>query len=187
MAVDPRWKENQEVFAAASGSANGLIPALAKIVATGNWREFLHPMRGLLTFDSFSAYCSQFLRLSAETVQTLLECSDTPKHADTVRQMLREEVQPVRDAAGRPDASNVCNTKISEQTDSTYVLARLKRDDPDLAAQVVAGTISPHSAAIKAGIRKPRAQFRTDDARLAVAALLKVYTREQLLAALAVP
>lgn len=187
MAVDPRWQENQEVFAAASGSANELVPALAKIVSTGNWREFIHPMRGLLTFQTFGAYCSEFLRLSAETVYTLLERSQYPKDADTVRQMMRDEVRAARDSAGRPLASNVCNTNISEQTDGTYVIARLKRDDPELAAEVVAGNITPHAAAIRAGIRKPRCQVRTDDPSLAVQALLRFYTREQLLAALAAP
>ena len=47
MAVDPRWTENQEVFRAASGSAGELIPALARIIESGSWREFQHPMHGL--------------------------------------------------------------------------------------------------------------------------------------------
>ena len=188
MAVDPRWPENQEVFAAASGSANELVPALAKIVSTGNWREFIHPMRGLLTFQTFGAYCSEFLRLSAETVYTLLERSQYPKDADTVRQMMREEVTPVaaHGAVGK-GRNRVCNTNSIEQTDGAYVIARLKRDDPELAAEVVAGNITPHAAAIRAGIRKPRCQVRTDDPSLAVQALLRFYTREQLLAALAAP
>lgn len=187
MAVDPRWQENQEVFAAASGSANELVPALAKIVSTGNWREFIHPMRGLLTFHTFGAYCSEFLRLSAETVHTLLERSQYPKDADAVRQMMREEVTPIaaHGAVGR-GRDRVCNTN-SIEANGIYVIARLKRDDPELAAEVVAGKISPHAAAVKAGIRKPRCQVRTDDARLAVGALLRFYTREQLLAALAAP
>lgn len=185
MAVDPRWQENQEVFAAASGSANELVPALAKIVSTGNWREFIHPMRGLLTFETFGAYCSEFLRLSAETVHTLLERSEYPRHAETVRQMMRDEVQPVdQHGAIGNGRSRGRNTKSTDNTDdATYVIARLKRDDPELAAEVVAGNISPHAAAVKAGIRKPRSHFRTDDPRLAVAALLKFYTWEQLLAA----
>ena len=188
MAVDPRWQENQEVFAAASGSANELVPALAKIVSTGNWREFIHPMRGLLTFQTFGAYCSEFLRLSAETVHTLLERSQYPKDADTVRQMMREEVTPVaaHGAVGK-GRNRVSDTNSIDQPDSTYVIARLKRDDPGLAAEVVAGNITPNAAAIKAGIRKQYCRARTDDARLAVGALLRFYTREQLLAALASP
>ncbi len=187
MAVDPRWKENQEVFSAASGSANELIPALAKIVSTGHWREFVHPMRGLLVFQTFGAYCSDFLRLSAETVYTLLERSQYPKDADTVRQMMREEISPCRDAKGGPIPSNFGITKVTNENDSTYVIARLKRDDPELAAEVVAGKITSHAAAVKAGIRKPRCQVRTDDPSLAVQALLRFYTREQLLAALVTP
>lgn len=38
-----------------------------------------------------------------------------------------------------------------------YVLARLQRDDPALAARVLDGELSAHAAAVLAGIRKPRA------------------------------
>ena len=78
----------------------------------------------------------------------------------------------------------VCDTNSSDQQDSTYVVARLKRDDPALAAQVVSGTITPNAAAIQAGIRHKYARVRTDDALRAVSVLLKCYTREQLLTAL---
>ena len=81
----------------------------------------------------------------------------------------------------------VRNTKNSEADDATYVLARLKRDDPDLAQEVIDGHLSPHAAAIRAGIRKPRATYRTDDARAAVTALLRHYTRQQILDALEAP
>lgn len=45
----------------------------------------------------------------------------------------------------------------------TYTLARLKRDNPDLAARVVNGELSAHKAAIQAGFRRPMIQVPADD------------------------
>jgi hypothetical protein len=64
------------------------------------------------------------------------------------------------------------------------VVSRLKRDDPQLAAQVVKGKLSPNAAAVKAGIRHKYARIRTDSAERAVAKLLEHYDREQVLRAL---
>lgn len=163
-----------------------MVPALADIVATGHWAEFTHPMRGVLRFDSFVAYCDEFLGLSAEAVEALLEKTNAKDAARQVRKMLREAVGPVSDKRG-PKPRDVGVTNNSEENDSAYILARLKRDDPELAQAVIDGDISPHAAAVKAGIRHSYARVRTDDPRRAVTVLLKHYTREQILAALEAP
>jgi hypothetical protein len=182
MGVDPRWTENQRVAQAASGSANELVPALADIVATGHWTEFTHPMKGVLRFSSFSEYCDDFLGLSASAVEALLEKTNAKDAARQVRRMLAEAVEPVA-THGLNQHGGVCDTKSSEQ-DATYVLARLKRDDPDLAQEVIDGKVSANAAAIRAGIRRRYVRVRPDDVGQAVGVLLKHYTREQLLEAL---
>jgi hypothetical protein len=53
----------------------------------------------------------------------------------------------------------VGNAKLAPSPSSggmcaTYTLARLRRDRPDLAAQVEAGELSAHAAAIEAGFRR---------------------------------
>ncbi len=179
MAVDPRWRENQEVARAASGSANELVPALARIIETGAWREFVHPMRGLTVYEHFTDYCREFLELEAVAVEALCSTASTRVAADEVRRLIREDTGPAND----PRENRVSNANPQKKQDAAAMLARLKRDDPALADQVVAGDISPNAAAIKAGIRKPRAQFRTDDVGLAVAALLKHFTAEQIVSA----
>lgn len=182
MGVDPRWKENQEVAQASAGSANELVPALERIIRTGHWREFMHPMHGLTRFDSFADYCREWVGLSPEAVEALLDRSMFKAAAATVRQLLREGIAPAREAKGGPIPANSSDTTVSEgDRDSTYVVARLKRDDPALAAQVVDGTLTPNAAAIKAGIRHKYARVRTDDPHRAIAVLLKSYTREQLI------
>jgi hypothetical protein len=44
-------------------------------------------------------------------------------------------------------------------TSRAYTLARLERDEPALAARVLAGELSAHAAAIEAGWRKPSIRY----------------------------
>lgn len=183
MVVDPRWRENQEVFRAASGSADQLVPALEQIVESGHWREFEHPMRGLQRFERFSDYCSTFLRLDPKAVETLLDASMFKAAAGEVRRMLREDVQPVG-KQGRPGKGGDTTITRKDENDATYVLARLKRDRPDLAAEVIAGTLTANAAAVDAGIRHRYARIRTDDLDQAVAVLCRHYDPQQIRSAL---
>lgn len=181
MSSDPRWRENQVVARAVSGSANELIPALERIVDTGHWREFVHPMQGVKRYESFGDYCRDFLELTPEAVESLLDSSMFPAAASKVRRLIREGVQPVADNRWK---ASVGDANSSEENNATYVLARLKRDQPELAQQVIDGELSPNAAAIKAGIRKSYFRCRSDSPQLAVASLLRHYTREQVLVAL---
>lgn len=183
MASDPRWRENQKVSVAARSSSNALVPALAAIVETGHWREFVHPMQGLKQYATFAAYCDDFLGLSAQAVETLLDKSQHKADARAVRRLIREGIEPAAKHGGDREKGQGSVTTLPDR-DQTYIVARLKRDHPDLARQVIDGQITPNAAAIKAGIRKPYIRVRADDAHLAVTALLKHYTPIQLLAAL---
>ena len=60
--------------------------------------------------------------------------------------------------------NNVKSSSESKGGNSArYTLARLKRDRPDLAERVVAGTLSAHAAAIEAGFRKRTATLPIGD------------------------
>jgi len=63
------------------------------------------------------------------------------------------------------------NTTLGDDDDrgATYVLRRLKRDNPELAEQVVAGVLSAHAAAVQSGIRRATWTAPSDPARLAQA------------------
>jgi hypothetical protein len=84
---------------------------------------------------------------------------------------LREQVakllnQDVDQAAangllGRGRVSLSATQAKQERHDSAAITARLKRDDPELAAQVVAGEITPNAAAREKGWRKPRIVLST--------------------------
>ena len=176
MSRDPRWEENQKVFAAASGSANELVPALAAVIRTGAWREFLHPVQGLKQFARFADYCREFVRIEAEAVEALLGRSNFDKAADEVRRMLREDIAPVAAVGTNQHSAGVDNVNSNGGNDQTYLVARLKRDDPDLAQEVVEGRMSAHAAAVKAGIKKPTATIPVDTADNAVRALLRRFS-----------
>jgi len=186
MVVDPRWTENQAVYWAAMHSANELVPALAKIVESEHWREFIQPRGDIHAYDTFASYCSGWLQLSAPAVEALLERSNEKHAARLVAKAIRQGVEPVIEHglnSGRLDT--IKSPHIRGGTDPNYLLARLKRDHPDLAAEVVEGTISARAAAIQAGILHPRIYVRADDPSAAIRSLLKHYTRTQLLETLA--
>jgi hypothetical protein len=184
MSVDPRWEKVQRVHQAVSASAGDLVPALAEIIEDGAWREFVHPMDGLKQYDKFAEFCSDTLRITAEAVEVMLDRSSLKSTAAKVRKMLREDI-PASRRVGRPALDNVDITNITSVANSPdYAIARLKRDNPDLAQQVVDGELSAHAAAILAGIKRRRAQILVDNADDAIRGLLKFFTAAQLIASL---
>jgi hypothetical protein len=145
---DPRWENNQLVAIAATGSANELVPALEMIIELGHWREFIHPMRGVVRFERFSDYCREFVEIEPQAIEVLLDRSNFKKAAVEVRKMLREDIAPVtQHGTNQHSDGGVDNVKSSQGgNDESYLIARLKRDDPDLATEVVEGRMSAHAA-----------------------------------------
>jgi hypothetical protein len=75
------------------------------------------------------------------------------------------------------DQDGNANLKPSSN-DAEYVVRRLKRDNPELADQVVRGELSPNAAAIKAGFRKRTVRVPLDPNTWAEATL-RHFTPEQ--------
>jgi hypothetical protein len=97
--------------------------------------------------------------LRKETVERMAEMRQR------VHRLLFEEVQPER-AHGRPRSGEekesgafFSGPQGNATTDS--IVARLKRDDPELASKVINGEIKPNAAALKKGWRKPRILITT--------------------------
>lgn len=76
--------------------------------------------------------------------------------------------------------NNIILAKPVQGTSTTYTVARLKRDRPDLAERVINGELSPNAAAIEAGIRKKTKSIPIDSPESAIKGLLKVFSLEQL-------
>ena len=71
---------------------------------------------------------------------------------ERVEGLLRADIPPARAHGDDRKSDQVSDTKlISEQPDASYVVARLKRDNPEIANAVINGTITPNAAAIQTG------------------------------------
>lgn len=173
------------------GSPASVFGLLAAIVEDRTW-ERLVDNQGR-PFRSFTAFVEAKqpggLGTTKKELRKLLElrhphedggewAERAPKLRADVATLLGVDVQSA-EHPGRP--TNERATFISGQGRSDTaekVTARLKRDDPELAARVVSGEITPNAAARAKGWRKPRVVI-TSPASVA-AALRKHFTADQL-------
>lgn len=75
---------------------------------------------------------------------------DRSEHGPECRERLIALGAPANGSGGRGRKA-VDNVNSFSGNEATYALRRLKRDNPDLAEQVVAGVLSAHAAAVQAG------------------------------------
>jgi hypothetical protein len=162
---DDAWKANQAVYSAAHADGDRLTPALAQVVESGYWRSFEHPLQGLQEFETFETYCIEWIRFTAEAVLAILQASQFKSAARTVKAELLLGLEPLNtNGTNRFAKDRLRNTKPTSDSDTAdHVVQRLKRDNPQLAQQVINGTTTAHAAAIKAGHRKKRITMQPDD------------------------
>lgn len=155
---------------------SGFVQALSEILEHGYWREFLvrgsGEIKSFERFEDFLTWCE----CPADELKAVLRVhGDEPLLAQVLAE-LGGELAPV----GRPE-KNGCDTTISDrQRDATYILARLRRDHPELAEKVLAGELTANAAAILAGFRKRYIRVPAGDPAGAVSKLLTEYTRDEL-------
>jgi hypothetical protein len=84
-----------------------------------------------------------------------------------VNHLLGEDVLPTTETRGgdhrSPEYQKRTTFLVGPSDTADKTVARLKRDDPDLAQQVIGGEISPHAAARRKGWRKPRIVLSSPD------------------------
>lgn len=80
----------------------------------------------------------------------------------------------------------VTSTPVKRGNDPAYIVARLKRDGRDqLAADVIAGRVTPHHASLAAGYRRRYIRVPAGDPEGTIRALIRGgYTPDQIAAAL---
>lgn len=153
------------------------IVALRTVMRENSWRDFTLESGFRHTFDAFPEFLD-WVGVKRDEVVAVLRVRG--EH-DLAAQVLAEGVGPV---AGHGEIGNgrsrVGVANSTRENDATYVIARLNRDDPALAEEVISGKLTPNAAAIKAGIRHKYVRVRTDSPKSAVTTLLKHFTREQL-------
>lgn len=132
-----------------------------------SWKRF----RDSLGFERTNSTFTEFVTekppkgIGASTKLIVHLVEDDPQLSMKVHSLLGQDV-PAAANVGRPSKGNESATHISRKRDASSVLARLKRDDPDLAARVQAGELSANAAALRKGWRKPRIVL-TDPAAIA--------------------
>ena len=155
------------------GSALEDVPGLlVKVLEHEVWREFPTPRGQVAKHDTFASFVTtpptQGLGASVDLIRRIV--GDDPKARDLLDQAMQ-----------RPASLHAGNNVPSRPEGNTAdkALRRLRKDRPDLHAQVVAGTTSPHGAMVAAGFRPRTATVRLDDPKRAAATLRKKLTAEQ--------
>jgi len=134
---------------------------VGKVIESGAWSSFTDQLGMPVEHDSFRSFVETPRWRGLGTSKTALVGwvkAQDESAAEAVERAWRGEIPAAR-KQGRPLSSydNVGGTNVRDQANQAdHVLARLKRDDPDLAEQVVAGEVTPNAAALMKGWRKPR-------------------------------
>jgi hypothetical protein len=140
------------------GHALGAVPGLLKqILAEGGWREFVTQRGEHVKHERFADFVTTLplagLGATVETVRKLVV--DDIEALDLLDRELRnpESVHAGNNVPSRPEG----NTKEK-------ALRRLRKDAPELHAEVIAGHLTAHAAAVKAGFRPRTFTVRADSA-----------------------
>lgn len=158
------------------------IAALLKRIIEGQmWREYTSPVTGMKRgYPSFRKFVTDDLKIKKiDTLVGLVESVDAGVAENAKRLWLGEA--PTANSVGRPSDKGG-GTTIKEKNDTDHVLARLKRDHPELAQQVIDGKLSANAAAQQLGWRKPRVLLTSPEQ---VAAKLRDHYSKEDLAELA--
>lgn len=151
----------QQVIMHGGTQAFSLIPAgLKKVILEKQWRNRVD--KDGKPFATFEAFATHRLWQGLETTieDLTLFCRKQPE----VQRLILDAMEPGREqggdhgnqhTGGKRQGDNV--TLPQRGNSSTYTAKRLKRDRPDLFAQVLDGKLSVNAAAIEAGFRKQRA------------------------------
>jgi hypothetical protein len=175
--ADPLRARGSDVAALADIIARGdfalhnVGESLKAIIRDESWRDFVTKLGKEVHHDRFVDFVTTLPLAGLGTdVRTLLRIvADDP------------EAQSMLDEATRtPTGVNNINTRRPVGTARVAALRRLRDQRPDLHDEVVAGSISAHAAAVKAGFRPRTFTVRADDPVRAAAVLRRNFTADQI-------
>jgi hypothetical protein len=145
------------------GHALGAVPGLLKqILVDGGWREFVTQRGEHVMHERFADFASTpplaGLGTTVEVVRKLL--IDDMEALDLLDRELQNPVGsnlPLDNVQGRAPTGNA----------KDRALRRLRKDAPDLHADVIAGRITAHAAMVRGGFRPVTFTVRADPAAAA--------------------
>lgn len=151
----------QEYVASGSNDLDMVTRLVAGVIESGAWREFTTPNGFPVRHRTFHEFVTadrwDGLGTSRDALVGWVREQD-PDTASAVERAWREEVPVVGKHGSNQHGSTGgdCGTRSTNPMEADGILARLKRDDPDMAQQVVNGELSANAAARIKGWRKPR-------------------------------
>lgn len=139
---------------------DGVTDLLMKVLDSGAWARFTTPVGFVAEHDSFRSFVTTPRWKGLGTNRDALTAwvsTTNPELAQRIAQAWKLEVPAanVNGAVGRGRVSSRA-TRANESDSADAVLSRLKRDDPDLAEEVINGRVTANAAALQKGWRKPR-------------------------------
>lgn len=150
---------------------------LEEVIREGIWKDFTTRRGKPVHHDSFEDFVTtKPLEGLGATPDLLLRIVAGTKAEKPVKGLLYEEIEPAA-RPGRPQKDSTTIISTERGSTATTTLARLKRDDPELAKQVVNGEMSAYQAARSKGWKPPRIQVTTPERT--AAHLRKHMTAEQ--------
>lgn len=155
---DERVVMLQKSISDGSRDLDNITSLVGKVIESGAWSSFTDQLGQPVQHDSFRSFVEtprwRGLGTSKAALVGWVKAQDESA-ADAVERAWRGEIPAARKVG--PPPSNERGTFIDRHNhEADGILARLKRDDPALAEQVVAGEVSPNAAALMKGWRKPR-------------------------------
>jgi len=198
-------EERLHTALAATLRSNGASPEaatalLGKVARERTWEHLPRYLEGEPAgrFCSFTDYAQSptgqgGLGLTAEDIRTLMsirtEVERRPGHSARAQELIdyRSEVlaslaEDIKPAAKHGEVgrgrNRVCATNSNGPMTHDGIVARLKRDDPQLAESVVRGEVTANAAARSKGWRHPRVELRNP--RTVAERIKSAFTPEQI-------
>lgn len=158
-----------------TGNGLGAVPGLLKkVIAEESWREFTtplgHPVKHRRFVDFVTAKSPEGLEADVSLVKRI--CDSDTEAADLLDQALQN-------LAGHPPTGNNVPNRPEGNTQAK-ALRRLRKDKPELHAEVLAGRLTAHAAMVQAGFRPKTISVPVSRPDSVAAALRKHMTPEQL-------
>ena len=149
------------------------VPGLLKrVIREESWREFITQRGEHVRHERFVEFVvTPPLRGIGASVELLQDvCRHDPEALDLLDQALQNPVG-VHLSRSDSDVITISRDPNRRGTSRAYALRKLRKDAPELHAEVLAGRLSAHAAMVKAGFRPPKFTVRADSPQSIAATL----------------
>lgn len=152
---------------------------LLRILREESWRSFVTQRGDLVEHISFGLFVTtpplKGLGASRRLIEQLIGAIEDPAQRTEAQDLLDRAYQR---GSGRPEILHKIQDKAPYGTSRAAGLRRLRKDRPDLHAEVLAGRLSTHAAMVQAGFRHRMINIPADQPKAAAQALRRNLTPE---------